>query len=78
MSDEELVINCGTCLFWNRKGQRGECHRRPPKHVPKNGPDIDPPRGVWPTTASTDWCGEHSSGSVPRAVPVASVPDRVS
>ena len=53
---------CKTCAFWKENQWRGmasvseelitgECHRNPPS--------TDGHLTFFPTTKSTDWCGEH-------------------
>lgn len=51
------IDNCYSCWFWEgqgirQRGPKGICHRYPPMVTPRN------PDGVFPTTLSTDWCGE--------------------
>lgn len=57
---------CGRCLYWDHVEQAhtvpadhtvaplGRCRRHTP-HLPRNGM-----RGEWPTTESSDWCGEFT------------------
>lgn len=55
---------CKTCAFWkeyqwhgmasvSEELVTGECHRNPPS--------TDGHRNFFPTTKSTEWCGEHKA-----------------
>lgn len=48
---------CYHCRFWlgfgvRERGPKGQCRRYPPTITPRT------PEGDFPTTQSTDWCGE--------------------
>jgi hypothetical protein len=59
-------IQCLDCRFWvneaeDRMREPGVCRRYPPIQVfVKSSEDFAAP-GLWPMTASMDWCGEFSS-----------------
>jgi hypothetical protein len=49
--------NCYTCRFWvgfgvRERGPEGNCLRYPPTVTPRH------PKGQFPVTKVTDWCGE--------------------
>jgi hypothetical protein len=60
---------CGNCTFWfppppdSEPNVPGLCHYAPPTvFVAVSDPTRDKLswRGLWPPTASSEWCGQHS------------------
>lgn len=71
--DQEVGVrrsdNCYSCRFWlgggvRERGPKGTCRRFPPVVTDRA------PAGTFPTTLSTDWCGEWQ-----RHAPAASALD---
>jgi hypothetical protein len=51
---------CGTCRFWVRVSDvAGRCHFAPPTLADRSIENR--PRGLWISTAQTDWCGSYES-----------------
>ncbi|MDE1146560.1 MAG: hypothetical protein PW843_08040 [Azospirillaceae bacterium] len=67
---------CYTCRHWlgggvRERGPKGQCRRYPPVVTDRA------PAGVFPTTMSTDWCGEwlRNAGVKPESDPGPDVDD---
>ena len=61
---------CYTCQFWvgfgvRERGPKGQCRRFPPVVTDRA------PAGSFPTTLTTDWCGEWQRHAAGRAEPPA-------
>lgn len=48
------TTTCGNCRFWRSdEPATGRCHRHAPDVI------AGAFAAQWPTTASSDWCGDH-------------------
>lgn len=63
---------CESCKWWVvanvDEAKFGRCHRQPPILIRSDGyTEPGRPKGYygWPTTASYQFCGEHSNWSLP-------------
>jgi len=57
------TLDCGKCQFWDEGNANfGRCRKAAPTVVGAlvRDDDFSPitARGVWPSTAETDWCGD--------------------
>ena len=50
---------CGTCRYWHRIGETGQCKRMPPTVVAYWGGGRSTGT-VWPETDPRDGCGEYA------------------
>lgn len=54
-------MQCQTCAFFH--AEKSQCRRNAPQ--PKSEGQIT--AAVWPSVATTDWCGEYRSKDAARA-----------